>query len=63
MRNGDCPWPSLCRDSGFSSQGVDTYVEMRPISTSSSNDSFSEQGEEEEGAELLGAGQGVWELP
>uniref|UniRef100_A0A8C0HTN0 Macrophage colony-stimulating factor 1 receptor n=1 Tax=Balaenoptera musculus TaxID=9771 RepID=A0A8C0HTN0_BALMU len=31
------------RDSGFSSQGVDTYVEMRPVSTSSSNDSFSEQ--------------------
>uniref|UniRef100_A0A1D5QZE0 receptor protein-tyrosine kinase n=1 Tax=Macaca mulatta TaxID=9544 RepID=A0A1D5QZE0_MACMU len=30
------------RDSGFSSQGVDTYVEMRPVSTSS-NDSFSEQ--------------------
>ncbi|XP_045407348.1 macrophage colony-stimulating factor 1 receptor [Lemur catta] len=31
------------RDSGFSSQGVDTYVEMRPVSTSSSNNSFSEQ--------------------
>uniref|UniRef100_A0A8C9KDH1 Macrophage colony-stimulating factor 1 receptor n=1 Tax=Panthera tigris altaica TaxID=74533 RepID=A0A8C9KDH1_PANTA len=31
------------RDSGFSSQGVDTYVEMRPVSTSSSNDSFSEE--------------------
>ncbi|XP_004453792.2 macrophage colony-stimulating factor 1 receptor [Dasypus novemcinctus] len=31
------------RDSGFSSQGMDTYVEMRPVSTSSSNDSFSEQ--------------------
>uniref|UniRef100_A0A8D1C3Z0 Macrophage colony-stimulating factor 1 receptor n=1 Tax=Sus scrofa TaxID=9823 RepID=A0A8D1C3Z0_PIG len=31
------------RDSGFSSQGVDAYVEMRPVSTSSSNDSFSEQ--------------------
>ncbi|KAM9731054.1 macrophage colony-stimulating factor 1 receptor [Dama dama] len=31
------------RDSGFSSQGVDTYVEMRPVSTSSSNDSFSER--------------------
>ncbi|XP_006893761.1 PREDICTED: macrophage colony-stimulating factor 1 receptor isoform X2 [Elephantulus edwardii] len=31
------------RDSGFSSQDVDTYVEMRPVSTSSSNDSFSEQ--------------------
>ncbi|XP_075399273.1 macrophage colony-stimulating factor 1 receptor [Tenrec ecaudatus] len=30
------------RDSGFSSQGLDTYVEMRPVSTSSSNDSFSE---------------------
>ncbi|XP_060036936.1 macrophage colony-stimulating factor 1 receptor isoform X2 [Erinaceus europaeus] len=30
------------RDSGFSSQGMDTYVEMRPVSTSSS-DSFSEQ--------------------
>lgn len=34
----------LSRDSGFSSQGVDTYVEMRPVSTSS-NDSF-EQGSE-----------------
>ncbi|CAO2594215.1 Macrophage colony-stimulating factor 1 receptor [Lemmus lemmus] len=32
------------RDSGFSSQGVDTYVEMRPVSTSS-NDSFFEQGD------------------
>ncbi|XP_012881009.1 PREDICTED: macrophage colony-stimulating factor 1 receptor [Dipodomys ordii] len=30
------------RDSGFSSQGMDTYVEMRPVSTSS-NDSFPEQ--------------------
>ncbi|XP_036097989.1 macrophage colony-stimulating factor 1 receptor [Molossus molossus] len=30
------------RDSGFSSQGVDTYMEMRPVSTSS-NDSFSER--------------------
>ncbi|XP_023571133.1 macrophage colony-stimulating factor 1 receptor isoform X3 [Octodon degus] len=29
------------RDSGFSSQGLDTYVEMRPVSTSS--DSFFEQ--------------------
>lgn len=37
--------PLLCRDSGFSSQGVDTYVEMRPVSTSS-DDAFSEQGEE-----------------
>ncbi|XP_040828591.1 macrophage colony-stimulating factor 1 receptor isoform X2 [Ochotona curzoniae] len=37
----------LRRDSGFSSQGVDTYVEMRPISTSS-NDSFSEQGMDKE---------------
>ncbi|XP_004384956.1 macrophage colony-stimulating factor 1 receptor [Trichechus manatus latirostris] len=36
------------RDSGFSSQGVDTYVEMRPVSTSSSNDSFSEQGLDKE---------------
>lgn len=34
---------SLPRDSGFSSQGVDTYVEMRPVSTSS-NDSFFKQG-------------------
>lgn len=33
----------LPRDSGFSSQGVDTYVEMRPVSTSS-NDSFFKQG-------------------
>lgn len=45
-----------CRDSGFSSQGVDTYVEMRPISTSS-NDSFSEQGEARE--VLLGPGPWV----
>lgn len=44
-----------CRDSGFSSQGVDAYVEMRPVSTSSSNDSFSEQGEE-------GLARGVREL-
>lgn len=52
------PWPSLlCRDSGFSSQGVDTYVEMRPVSTSS-NDSFSEQGEEVAGGE----GRGLWGL-
>lgn len=52
------PRPSLlCRDSGFSSQGVDTYVEMRPVSTSS-NDSFSEQGEEVAGGE----GRGPWGL-
>lgn len=51
-----------CRDSGFSSQGVDTYVEMRPISTSS-NDSFSEQGEARE--VLLGPGSrsGSWSGP
>lgn len=36
------------RDSGFSSQGVDTYVEMRPVSTSSSNDSYSEQDPDKE---------------
>lgn len=36
------------RDSGFSSQGVDTYVEMRPVSTSS-NDSFSEQDLDKDG--------------
>ncbi|XP_042637281.1 macrophage colony-stimulating factor 1 receptor [Orycteropus afer afer] len=36
------------RDSGFSSQGMDSYVEMRPVSTSSSNDSFSEQGLDKE---------------
>ncbi|KAM5300600.1 macrophage colony-stimulating factor 1 receptor [Ctenodactylus gundi] len=35
------------RDSGFSSQGVDSYVEMRPVSTSS-NDSFSEQESDKE---------------
>ncbi|XP_003477396.1 macrophage colony-stimulating factor 1 receptor [Cavia porcellus] len=35
------------RDSGFSSQGLDTYVEMRPVSTSS-NDSSSEQGLDKE---------------
>ncbi|KAI5259610.1 macrophage colony-stimulating factor 1 receptor [Manis pentadactyla] len=37
------------RDSGFSSQGVDTYVEMRPVSTSSSNDSYSEQDPDKDG--------------
>lgn len=36
------------RDSGFSSQGVDAYVEMRPVSTSS-NDSFSEQDLDKDG--------------
>ncbi|KAM6224477.1 macrophage colony-stimulating factor 1 receptor isoform 2-T2 [Rhynchocyon petersi] len=40
------------RDSGFSSQGVDTYVEMRPVSTSSSNDSFSEQDLDKDGRPL-----------
>lgn len=39
------PFSFLPRDSGFSSQGVDTYVEMRPVSTSS-NDSFFKQGTE-----------------
>uniref|UniRef100_A0A5F9DVQ4 receptor protein-tyrosine kinase n=1 Tax=Oryctolagus cuniculus TaxID=9986 RepID=A0A5F9DVQ4_RABIT len=42
----------ICRDSGFSSQGMDTYVEMRPISTSSSNDP-SEQGLDKEDGRLL----------
>ncbi|XP_057587157.1 macrophage colony-stimulating factor 1 receptor [Hippopotamus amphibius kiboko] len=41
------------RDSGFSSQGVDTYVEMRPVSTSSSNDLFSEQDLDKEDGRLL----------
>ncbi|XP_037364853.1 macrophage colony-stimulating factor 1 receptor [Talpa occidentalis] len=41
------------RDSGFSSQGLDTYVEMRPVSTSSSNDSFSEQDLDKEEGRLL----------
>ncbi|XP_004686622.1 PREDICTED: macrophage colony-stimulating factor 1 receptor [Condylura cristata] len=41
------------RDSGFSSQGLDTYVEMRPVSTSSSNDSFSEQDPDKEEGALL----------
>ncbi|KAG8504482.1 Macrophage colony-stimulating factor 1 receptor [Galemys pyrenaicus] len=40
------------RDSGFSSQGLDTYVEMRPVSTSS-NDSSSEQDLDEEEGRLL----------
>lgn len=40
------------RDSGFSSQGLDTYVEMRPVSTSS-NDSFSEQDLDKEGERPL----------
>ncbi|KAM5302216.1 macrophage colony-stimulating factor 1 receptor isoform 2-T2 [Glossophaga mutica] len=35
------------RDSGFSSQGVDTYVEMRPVSTSS-NDSSEQDVDKEE---------------
>ncbi|XP_003782093.1 macrophage colony-stimulating factor 1 receptor [Otolemur garnettii] len=42
------------RDSGFSSQGVDTYVEMRPVSTSSSNNSFSEQDVDKEDGRPLG---------
>lgn len=46
-----------CRDSGFSSQGLDTYVEMRPVSTSS-NDSFSEQGEEGSGGARLKGQEG-----
>ncbi|XP_037657755.1 macrophage colony-stimulating factor 1 receptor [Choloepus didactylus] len=44
------------RDSGFSSQGVDTYVEMRPVSTSSSNDSFSEQDLDKEDGQALELG-------
>ncbi|XP_006863937.1 PREDICTED: macrophage colony-stimulating factor 1 receptor [Chrysochloris asiatica] len=43
----------LRRDSGFSSQGLDTYVEMRPVSTSSSNDSFSEHDLDKEDARPL----------
>lgn len=45
------------RDSGFSSQGVDTYVEMRPVSTSSSDDSFSEQDLDKDGWPLE-----LWDL-
>ncbi|KAF6080859.1 colony stimulating factor 1 receptor [Phyllostomus discolor] len=37
----------LRRDSGFSSQGVDTYVEMRPVSTSSS-DSLEQDADKDE---------------
>lgn len=44
------------RDSGFSSQGVDTYVEMRPVSTSS-DDSFSEQDLDKDGWPLE-----LWDL-
>ncbi|XP_019485606.1 PREDICTED: macrophage colony-stimulating factor 1 receptor [Hipposideros armiger] len=44
------------RDSGFSSQGVDTYVEMRPVSTSS-EDSFSEQDLDKDGWPLE-----LWDL-
>lgn len=56
----------LHRDSGFSSQGVDTYVEMRPVSTSSSNDSFSDQGEEVLGGRCGGRRTGAaggWDVP
>lgn len=54
----------LPRDSGFSSQGVDTYVEMRPVSTSSS-DSFFRQGTEVPGwagwgERWMGLGSGDW---
>uniref|UniRef100_A0A8C5LF77 Macrophage colony-stimulating factor 1 receptor n=2 Tax=Jaculus jaculus TaxID=51337 RepID=A0A8C5LF77_JACJA len=45
------------RDSGFSSQGMDTYVEMRPVSTSS-NDSFSEQDLDKEAGRPLE----LWDL-
>ncbi|XP_036060907.1 macrophage colony-stimulating factor 1 receptor [Onychomys torridus] len=45
------------RDSGFSSQGVDTYVEMRPVSTSS-NDSFFEQDLDKEASRPLE----LWDL-
>ncbi|KAM4875401.1 macrophage colony-stimulating factor 1 receptor [Thomomys bottae] len=45
------------RDSGFSSQGMDTYVEMRPISTSS-NDSFPEQDLDKEESQPLE----LWDL-
>ncbi|XP_045140647.1 macrophage colony-stimulating factor 1 receptor [Echinops telfairi] len=44
------------RDSGFSSQGLDTYVEMRPVSTSSSNDSFSESDLDKESRRQLELG-------
>ncbi|XP_008564126.1 PREDICTED: macrophage colony-stimulating factor 1 receptor [Galeopterus variegatus] len=39
------------RDSGFSSQGMDTYVEMRPVSTSS-NDSSEQDLDKEDGRPL-----------
>ncbi|XP_008059241.1 macrophage colony-stimulating factor 1 receptor [Carlito syrichta] len=45
------------RDSGFSSQGVDTYVEMRPVSTSSSNDSSEQDLDKEDGRPLE-----LWDL-
>lgn len=45
------------RDSGFSSQGVDTYVEMRPVSTSS-NDSFFKQDLDKEASRPLE----LWDL-
>jgi serine/threonine protein kinase len=45
------------RDSGFSSQGVDTYVEMRPVSTSSS-DSFFKQDLDKEASRPLE----LWDL-
>uniref|UniRef100_A0A8C6QJC9 Macrophage colony-stimulating factor 1 receptor n=1 Tax=Nannospalax galili TaxID=1026970 RepID=A0A8C6QJC9_NANGA len=61
---GDCGYKNIhlekkCvrRDSGFSSQGVDTYVEMRPVSTSS-NDSFSEQDLDKEAGRPLE----LWDL-
>lgn len=40
------------RDSGFSSQGVDTYVEMRPVSTSSSESSEQDADKDEWPLEL-----------
>lgn len=45
------------RDSGFSSQGIDTYVEMRPVSTSSS-DSFFKQDLDKEASRPLE----LWDL-
>lgn len=45
------------RDSGFSSQGIDTYVEMRPVSTSS-NDSFYKQDLDKEASRPLE----LWDL-
>ncbi|NXT26624.1 CSF1R factor, partial [Syrrhaptes paradoxus] len=57
-KNVDVEKKYIRSDSGFSSQGLETYVEMRPVSSSSSASSDSEQtqgdsGEEDEAREDL----------